>query len=57
VSFLFCFFFFDSSISVWCKNCDDLEIGEDEKDTLDKFIDQLYDDLERGNNIDNFSFN
>lgn len=36
-----------SSISVWAKNCENIELPEDEKVELDKFIDQLYEDLDR----------
>jgi len=37
-----------SSISVWAKRCDDLDLEEPENSELDKFIDQLYEDLDRG---------
>ncbi|KAH3787594.1 histone-lysine N-trimethyltransferase SMYD5-like isoform X2 [Dreissena polymorpha] len=36
-----------SSISVWVKNCDALELGEGEREQLDAFIDQLYKDLDK----------
>ncbi|KAL3863353.1 hypothetical protein ACJMK2_005112 [Sinanodonta woodiana] len=36
-----------SSIGVWSRNCDALELPEEEKAELDKFIDKLYDDLDR----------
>ncbi|WAR22457.1 SMYD5-like protein [Mya arenaria] len=36
-----------SSISVWARNCDDLDLSESDKNDLDKVIDQLYDDLDR----------
>ncbi|OPL32819.1 hypothetical protein AM593_01874, partial [Mytilus galloprovincialis] len=38
-----------SSISVWVKNCEDLAIPDEEKEQLDAFIDQLYDDMDKGN--------
>lgn len=37
-----------SSISVWVKNCEKLVLPDKEKDELDKFIDKLYEDLDRG---------
>ena len=37
-----------SSISIWCKNCDELSLQDEEKSQLDAFIDQLYDDLDKG---------
>lgn len=36
-----------SSISVWCQNCDAMDIPADERASLDDFIDQLYIDLEK----------
>lgn len=44
-----------SAISVWVKNSDDLNLPEKEKEQLDKFIDQLYDDLDKksGTFLDN----
>ena len=39
---------FFSSVSVWVKNCDDLQLAEDAREKLDKQIDQMYEDLERG---------
>ncbi|ESO97001.1 hypothetical protein LOTGIDRAFT_231752 [Lottia gigantea] len=35
------------SISVWVKNCEDLELPEDKKTELDDFIDQMYEELEK----------
>ena len=37
-----------SSVSVWVKNCEELDLPEEEKDTLDEFIDQLYEDMDKG---------
>lgn len=44
-----------SAISIWVKNCGQLNISDDEKAVLDKFIDQLYDDLDKesGTFLDN----
>jgi len=39
-----------SSISVWVKNCDELELPDTEKEDLDSFIDQMYEKLEDGTN-------
>ncbi|CAI9733077.1 SET and MYND domain-containing protein 5 [Octopus vulgaris] len=36
-----------SSISVWCQNCDAMDLHPDERISIDSFIDQLYVDLER----------
>ncbi|XP_069140242.1 histone-lysine N-trimethyltransferase SMYD5-like [Argopecten irradians] len=36
-----------SAISVWAKNCEKLPLPEDEKQKLDSFIDQVYEDLDR----------
>ncbi|XP_076103229.1 protein-lysine N-trimethyltransferase SMYD5-like [Mytilus galloprovincialis] len=36
-----------SSISVWVKNCEDLAIPDEEKEQLDAFIDQLYEDMDK----------
>ncbi|KAL5022319.1 hypothetical protein ScPMuIL_001474 [Solemya velum] len=36
-----------SSISVWVQNCDKLDIDETERQNIDEFIDQLYEDLDR----------
>ncbi|KAL4232080.1 SET and MYND domain-containing protein 5 [Mactra antiquata] len=36
-----------SSISVWVKNCEKLPLPGEEKQQLDQFIDQLYEDLEK----------
>lgn len=41
-------FFFISSISTWVKNCEKLALSEEKKEELDLFIDQLYEDLEKG---------
>ena len=37
-----------SSISIWCKNCDELSLQDEERSQLDAFIDQLYDNLDKG---------
>lgn len=44
-----------SAISTWVKNSTELPLSEQEKAELDKFIDQLYDDLEKesGTFLDN----
>lgn len=44
-----------SAISIWVKNCTDLPLPDHEKAELDKFIDQLYDDLDKesGTFLDN----
>lgn len=36
-----------SSISVWVKNCEKLQLPSEEKEQLDKYIDQLYEELDR----------
>ncbi|XP_013385788.1 SET and MYND domain-containing protein 5-like, partial [Lingula anatina] len=36
-----------SSLSVWVHNCDALELSDEERQTLDAFIDQLYVDIEK----------
>ena len=38
-----------SSISVWVKNCENLALPDDEKEKLDAFIDQMYEDIDNGN--------
>lgn len=44
-----------SAISIWVKNCGQLNMTNEEKTELDKFIDQLYDDLDKesGTFLDN----
>lgn len=44
-----------SAISVWVKNCAELPLTDQERHELDKFIDQLYDDLDKeaGTFLDN----
>ena len=37
-----------SSISTWVKNCEKLDLDDTERASLEKFIDQLYDDIDRG---------
>lgn len=37
-----------SSVSVWVKNCENLDLPEEEKEQLDAFIDQLYEDMDKG---------
>lgn len=37
-----------SSISTWVRNCEKLTLGEEEREQLDCFIDQLYADLDTG---------
>ena len=39
---------FFSSISIWCKNCDESSLQDEERSQLDAFIDQLYKDLDKG---------
>lgn len=36
-----------SAISVWVKNCGQLELVDEKRTELDKFIDQLYEDLDK----------
>jgi len=36
-----------SPLSVWSLSCDELELPEEEKDTLDKYIDKIYSDVEK----------
>ncbi|ELU09739.1 hypothetical protein CAPTEDRAFT_159764 [Capitella teleta] len=36
-----------SSLSVWVKNCEDLDLPEDEKRQLDAAIDRLYEDIDK----------
>ena len=36
-----------SSLSAWVKNCEDLEVDEEEKKHLDECIDKLYEDIEK----------
>lgn len=36
-----------SPLSVWVENCDDMSLGKDEAKHLDKFIDNIYDQLEK----------
>lgn len=40
--------FICSSISTWVKNCEKLALSEEKKEELDLFIDQLYEELEKG---------
>ena len=42
--------FYFSSISTWSKNCDtySVQLPEDEESQIDAFIDQLYEDLDKG---------
>ena len=37
-----------SSLSVWVNNCDKLKLFETEKENLDEFIDNLYEELGKG---------
>ena len=37
-----------SAISVWVRNCTNLELPDEESEKLDQVINQLYDDLEKG---------
>ena len=37
-----------SAISVWVRNCTNLDLPPEEQDKLDQIINQLYDDLEKG---------
>ena len=41
-----------SSISTWVRNCEKLSLGEEEREHLDSFIDQLYTDLDTGEHCD-----
>ena len=41
-----------SSISTWVRNCEKLTLGEEEREQLDSFIDQLYADLDTGELFD-----
>lgn len=38
---------FPSALGEWVKNCNDLELPEPQRASLDAFTDQLYDDLEK----------
>ena len=37
-----------SAISVWVRNCTNLDLPTEENEKLDQVINQLYDDLEKG---------
>ena len=37
-----------SAMSVWAKNCDELQLPSDEREALDDFIDNLYEHLDEG---------
>ena len=39
---------FFSSLSTWVSNCENMEMPEEKKEELDSFIDQLYEDIEKG---------
>lgn len=41
-----------SSISTWVRNCEKLTLGEEEREQLDSFIDQLYADMDTGELFD-----
>lgn len=36
-----------SSLSVWVRNCDSLELPDDQREQLDQLIDQLYTTIEQ----------
>uniref|UniRef100_T1IIR5 Protein-lysine N-trimethyltransferase SMYD5 n=1 Tax=Strigamia maritima TaxID=126957 RepID=T1IIR5_STRMM len=38
-------------LGIWVKNCDNLDLPEDERNNLDNFIDKLYTDIENGNKL------
>ena len=40
--------YFSSSISTWVKNTEALDLPTQEEEALDDFIDQMYEDLDRG---------
>ena len=37
-----------SSLSIWAKNCDSLELSESDRGNLDEFLDNLYEELDKG---------